>query len=525
MNFHLKITWYPKKRKSTISRRMVTFSYQVKVNGCNILVCREAFFSVHGLQNNQGRLKNLQKYLREGRSTSPKDRRGKKGNPSRKISQEAVQTVHNFINNIPKYASHYSRSQKPNKVYFDHDMSISSLYQEHYLKYCEQKNAPQVKVSKCRDIFNQDFNIGFKLPRSDTYHVCDEFQIQIKNDQLTNSEDIIRRLKIERDLLHAKASAGQNMITQLSKLAKENPEEYLTISFDLQQTFPTPRLTSEPAFYKRKLWTYNFGIHDCVSKKGHVIVWSEDEAKCGSDEIGSCLIKFLEIQKSQANILHIISDNYRGQGQNWATVALERSLVRTGKFKAIEHWFPQVGHTRPPCGRDFGRIEKHVKNRNPTVYTTHDWVTVIKELCKNNPITVVKMKQADFIDLTPLEKNIAKKDKHDDGSQFRFSEATAFRFDEGMPSHLKVKYQYTEYEEFRTVNITKKGRAHQKNNPFQLSWKYLKPIPICDKKLKDVMSLMPYIPDVLKGYFNSLSESKEQSDENETDVIDIGYIV
>lgn len=256
-----------------------------------------------------------------------------------------------------------------------------------------------------------------------------------------------------------------------------------------------------------------------------MFVSSEDEAKRGSDEIGSCLIKFLEIQKSQANILHIISDNCRGQGKNWAIVALERSLVRSGKFKAIEHWFPQVGHTRLPCDRDFGRIEKHVKNRNPTVYTPHDWVTVIKESCKNKSFSVVKMKQADFIDLTPLQINIAKKDKDDDGSQFRFSEATAFRFDEGMPSHLKVKYQYTDFEEFRTVNITKKGRAHQESNPFQLLRKYLKPIPICDKKLKDVMSLMPYISDVSKGYFNSLSESKEQSDENEAEVIDIGYIV
>ena len=223
-------------------------------------------------------------------------------------------------------------------------MSISSLYQEYYLKYCEENNAPQVKISKFREIFNQDFNIGFKLPRSDTCHSCDEFRIQIENAMLTNSEDMIRRIKAARDLHHAKASAGQNIITALSKVAKESPEDHLTIALDLQQTFPTPRLTSGPAFYKRKLWTYNLGIHDCGSEKGHMFIWSEDEAKRGSDEIGSCLIKFLEIEKPQASILHIISDNCRGQGKNWAIVALERSLVQSKRFKTVEHWFPQVGH-------------------------------------------------------------------------------------------------------------------------------------------------------------------------------------
>ncbi|XP_046993792.1 uncharacterized protein LOC124605889 [Schistocerca americana] len=70
-----------------------------------------------------------------------------KGNSSRKISPEAVQTVYNFINNVHKYASYYSRSQNPNEVYCDHDMLIS-LYEERYLKYCEENNAPEVKVSK-----------------------------------------------------------------------------------------------------------------------------------------------------------------------------------------------------------------------------------------------------------------------------------------------------------------------------------------------------------------------------------------
>jgi hypothetical protein len=74
------------------------------------------------------------------------------------------------------------------------------------------------------------------------------------------------------------------------------------------------------------------------------------------------LLKYLELEKPNADNLNIISDNCRGQGKNWAITALERSLVTHNVFKAVENWFPQVGHTRLPCDRDFGRIEKYVRN-------------------------------------------------------------------------------------------------------------------------------------------------------------------
>ena len=109
------------------------------------------------------------------------------------------------------------------------------------------------------------------------------------------------------------------------------------------------------------------------------------------------------------------------------------------------------------------------------------------------------MKQADFKDLTSLQLNIAKKEKHDDGSQFRFSEVAAFRFDEGMPLQLKIKYHYTDAEDFRYVNVTRKGLAHQEPNPFQLPRKYLKPIPINEKKTEGCYVINAIYSRCLKG--------------------------
>ena len=66
------------------------------------------------------------------------------------------------------------------------------------------------------------------------------------------------------------------------------------ISFDLQQALPVPKLTTGPAFYCRKLWLYNFGVHDCRHGKGYMFVWGEETGRRGSDEICSAVIKFLD---------------------------------------------------------------------------------------------------------------------------------------------------------------------------------------------------------------------------------------
>ena len=45
------------------------------------------------------------------------------------------------------------------------------------------------------------------------------------------------------------------------------------ITFDLQQNLPTPNLNHKDIFYLRQLWSYNFGIHDCVTEQGYMFMW------------------------------------------------------------------------------------------------------------------------------------------------------------------------------------------------------------------------------------------------------------
>ncbi|XP_049949032.1 uncharacterized protein LOC126457075 [Schistocerca serialis cubense] len=96
---------YPKKTSKKISSRDVTFSYNVRVCGIEVMICKEAFLRVHGLQIHSRRVRNLQHQMKQGFAVPKEDGRGKHGNYPYKFQDKAVQSVTEFLNAIPKYVS------------------------------------------------------------------------------------------------------------------------------------------------------------------------------------------------------------------------------------------------------------------------------------------------------------------------------------------------------------------------------------------------------------------------------------
>ena len=81
----------------------------------------------------------------------------------------------------------------------------------------------------------------------------------------TNKQRLIR----EWDLHKRKAEKAYQVLKEDTALAKAS-NDVDTITFDLEQSLPTPVLTTNIVFYKRQLWTYNLGIHDFQSLHVHV---------------------------------------------------------------------------------------------------------------------------------------------------------------------------------------------------------------------------------------------------------------
>ena len=81
--------------------------------------------------------------------------------------------------------------------------------------------------------------------------------------------------------------------------SKYDNDNTLALCFHLQQTLPTPKLPQSAAYYKRKLWTYNFCVTNMQTNTSTMFVWDEVTAKRGSVEVASCLTKYLELQHKE----------------------------------------------------------------------------------------------------------------------------------------------------------------------------------------------------------------------------------
>ena len=97
------------------------------------------------------------------------------------------------------------------------------------------------------------------------------------------------------------AEEQQAKLSVAEKLGKEEGpgSNTRTISIDLQQTLPCPRIRVQRAYYKRKVWVYDCCIVDSNNQKATCFIWDETQAKRGSDEILSCLNKWIEAHKLQ----------------------------------------------------------------------------------------------------------------------------------------------------------------------------------------------------------------------------------
>lgn len=497
---------YKKKQKNNVSRRKFTADYLVNIGDEEIKICKTEFLSVHGLQKSRGRVERILKMKVGGAMVPKPDMRGKHNTRPNRYSDEQIHSVKTHIESIPKYQSHYSRAKNIDKLYLNCDMTITGLYTDFYMPWCREQNISPVKESAYRKIFCTQYNIGFKLPKSDTCKTCDEMGIKIKAAKEANNIELEKELTTFLNLHQARADAMQKLLkSEIDTPAKKK----LVISFDLQQSMPLPKLTTGPAFYCRKIWLYNLGIHDCTNKKGFMYLWTEDQAKRGADEVASVLMKFLET-KLDYDELVIFTDNCPGQNKNWQMMAFWLQLVKEKKFRKITHHFLLSGHSVMPSDRDFALIKKRQRHRAPVIYSPEGWLDIIEKANKKNPFVVTKMTQKDFFSFEPLLANINKKARFPDKQNLEFAGTYSFLFKSENVGSFFVKS--TVNGEYREINVLKQGRPAM-TSLSDLKLKYNESVKIAEKKIKNIQTLLPYIPPAYHAFYTQLNVAVDNLDE------------
>ena len=197
------------------------------------------------------------------------DGRGRHHNQPHTISEEVKVKIRNHIQSFPRRQSHYSQSSNRHREYLPEGLSIAEMHRLYLTKHKpEAGDKPVVKEWLYRKIFNEQFNLGFGYPRSNTCQTCDGLRIAIEaaSDQTTRQE-----LNLELADHQLKASLGYQHLREDTQLAHSDSNVHV-ITFDLQQNLPVPTLTHSAMFYLRQLWVYNFGIHECSGGNGIVCV-------------------------------------------------------------------------------------------------------------------------------------------------------------------------------------------------------------------------------------------------------------
>lgn len=140
--------------------------------------------------------------------------------------------------------------------------------------------------------------------------------------------------------------------------------------FDLEKVLPTPQCEVSSFYYKRKLATYNFTIYDVGKKEGYCFMWDESDGKRGSNEISTCILKFIKLKKlSGIKEFSFYSDNCAGQNRNRFIYSMWEYAAYTLKVNII-HTFLEKGHTQNEGDSMHATIECAKKKQNYLCFST-----------------------------------------------------------------------------------------------------------------------------------------------------------
>ena len=475
--------------KDKESRRRITYDYSVTVNNAKITVCKQAFLSIHGIKEDRVYCV-LQKVADQGSGILLDDMRGRQ-EPHNKTSVEAKEFVSNFIDALPTCTSHYTRAKSPLRRYLPPGSTQVGLYKA-YVDRINEKEMKHLLVTEYVFVnILHEYNIGIEPPRADTCNTCDAHRVKMETLVPGRDDDEITRMNLLKVPHDANAKAAHGF---LKAFTKDQNNNISVITMDLQQTLPTPHLSSGAQYYKRKMWTFNFGIHDCKTKQGYFYVWNETVAKRGSNEVCSCIDHYVNTYISRyVKRLVIFSDNCSGQNKNINIVLMYLRLVHSNRFTQIEHYFMEPGHSYLPNDRDFGNFELFLKGKE--VYTTENYVSLMRKCRSNNPFTVIEMLTEDFFFYGHLLKHSTKAEQSGSG----FKKAKRFVVSDQDKTGVSVCAGFDDEINPPVHFKVQKGRSSQCDEAFnlgavELPLLYPNGRPLGKDKTDDLKDLLRFIP-------------------------------
>nr|CAH7748207.1 unnamed protein product [Callosobruchus chinensis] len=274
---------YQYKRDS--SHRQQNHAFYFILNNQRIRVCKCFFKATLAINDRPIRTVAQKKLLAPTGQIIEPDKRGRHGKHP-KLDAAIKDGVRNHINSIPRVESHYARSNTT-KQFIEGGKTIADLHRD-YLLLCEEKKIPSVNYNMYSKIFNEEFNLSFFVPKKDQCDYCTAFE------QMTTQE---KASQLEEYNQHHK----EKTLAREEKERDKSSNKHVAV-YDLQATLPCPKGETSNFYYISKLNVYNFTIFNLKTKDVECYVWHEGHAHRGADEIGTCVLKYLENLRCNKNI-------------------------------------------------------------------------------------------------------------------------------------------------------------------------------------------------------------------------------
>lgn len=246
-------------------------------------------------------------------------------------------------------------------------------------------------------------------------------------------------------------------------------------------------------------------IYNLVSGTANMYMWDETTSRRGSQEIGSCLLKFVKSLEHQVNQVIAYSDCCPGQNLNVNIVKYWMHIVSNTPLETIHHKFLEPGHTFNECDQDFGVIEKRKRNETH-VYIPDHWLEVVTRASKK--FVVTKMNQTDFRSIANMNlvtQSVVRNDT--EGNVIKWREIRWIHIKKECPFVMHFKTTLNEDIEFYRADFSKPLRGRPPH--IELDQLYNEPIPIKIAKWKNLQELKSFIPPIHHSFFDDLRHEDE----------------
>ena len=321
-----------------------------------------------------------------------------------------------------------------------------------YLQWCIEENIPQAHRANCNTyykIFNEFFNIKFRILKKDDCDNCFLWRF------LPDAKKMEQKKMSTNNIFKTEKVLSYEFKADLKQLTKNNAHVHAA-AFDFQKTLLCPQGTSAVLYYSMRLRNYDFTITNISNMEVDCFFWSEEEGAKGSNEVASCLLKYLsKVKSTGASEIHLLCDRCFGQNCNRMVFLCLFLAMHWFKFSELHLHFLVTGHSYNENDNCHSVIEKEASQS--TVFTPEQWECIILNALtkKRRQVAITAMQHSDFHNFKfgphlELFRNILKRKttftEGDKQEAVLWSQVMHLKFTQKEPTKMFFKYSYSQEE-------------------------------------------------------------------------------